>query len=163
MSITFTTSAPIEISHVEITEWREDDEGYREVTVSRHATWAEMMTEWSVKQYDNMRFGTRIVEKNPRPELNLANSNAAAFLRAIGVGFDPVYPAGSIDPREMLNALLILDAIEDPGSDTIVTGGDGHAVFYDVGRTPGQFNHYAEQVRVICERAIEDGCEVQWA
>lgn len=169
MSITFEPQ-PGDITGYHIAVWSDDALEFVPESDQRFATFQDAELAYVAGGFDPMdaHIGIETVGGD-EPKLNVANGNAVALLRELGVGewndtaFGAIPEFGTIDPDELLGRVLLLTAFDDPGTDTVVTGGDGYATVIDVGRSAGQMNRYADQLLHVAEAAKARGVLVQWA
>lgn len=107
----------------------------------------------------------RVTDTLAYESVNVSNANAVAIFRAAGLDrfLANGFICGTIAPSELRNALTLLTAIPDTGSDTIVERGEGGAVMYDCGRREGYLNERAAAIIAVCDAAESVGRNVAFA
>lgn len=96
-------------------------------------------------------------------QVNVSNSRAHDLLRALQLQWD--CNGGTAEPQDFIARVVCAQAVNvpDPGSDTVVVGGDGHATLVDFGRSPGYLDHQLDRLYDLAAAAARDNDLVVWA
>lgn len=107
------------------------------------------------------------------PEVNMANTNAAEVLAALGLLTDTPAPGepvteelvGSCDAVDFLGRILLAQAIlpSDPGRPVTETQAPGGPRWIDCGRAPGYVQSRLADLTEVCDYALAHGVKVSWA
>lgn len=111
------------------------------------------------------------VEEQERPQVNMANGNAAALLEALGLLSDAMSREerddafyGEMSGEDFLGRVMMAQAVApaDAGMPAYEMAGSG-ARFIECGRPEGYLQDRLSGLREVADFAVEHGVQVQWS